>query len=158
MHLSKGVLYVGIIAYSGAMLLFFDWPAQTAATGTANFAWLAKVLVDVAFIGLGLIRLLGPALFAEDEADDEVAIHEEDLHISDTALYGAFLLNVLGNAGFHAYMTSQVTGAESVFFTFVFVAEVLVLILTWVMWTHAIKAQKRAAQRARAQSNPRRVA
>lgn len=149
MHLSKGILYVGIIAYSAAILLFFDWPAQTAATGTANYAWLIKVLLDVAFVAMSGIRLAGPALFAEDEADDEVAIHAEDLAFSDTALYGLFLTNVVCNGLYHAYMTAQSTGAESVFYTFLFIAEVFITTITWMLWSHAVKAQRRANRNTR---------
>jgi hypothetical protein len=54
--------------------------------------WLGKMVVDVGFAAIALIRLAGDSLFADDEADDEVAIHSEDLAVSDTMLFQALLL------------------------------------------------------------------
>jgi hypothetical protein len=149
MHLSKKALYLGIIFYSIALLIFQDWGAMASTIGTVSFAWLGKMVLDLAFAGMGFIRLAGPTLFAEDEADDEVAIHAEDLAFSDTALFGLFLLNVAANAGFHGYVTVMSTGIQSTYFSVWFMAEVVVLFLTWILFSHAKKSQARAARRSR---------
>ena len=79
----------------------------------------------------------------------EVAIHAEDLAFSDTALFGFFMLNVLANTGFHGYETVMTTGAVSLYFSIWFMAEVVVLFLTYILFSHAAKAQKRAARKSR---------
>ena len=149
MHLSKRVLYIGIIGFAATMLVTQDWPAMIGTTGGVSAAWLAKMFADVLFIGMAGVRLLGPAFFADDESDDEVAIHEEDLHVSDTALFGVFLLNVLGNGAYHAYVTVTVTGAESFYYSMWTMVEGVALFLSWVLWSHAVKAQKKLARRSR---------
>ena len=150
MHFSKHALYAGIIGYSGCLLFFQDWPLENEALGLLSAAFLAKMLVDVIFAGAAAVRWIGPALFAGDEDDeDEVAIKEEDLHFSDTALYGFFLVNVLGNAGFHGYKTVMTQGAVSTWFAIWVMIEAVVLFLTWTMWHHASKVQKRKATAAR---------
>jgi hypothetical protein len=150
MHLSKRALYFGIVAYSVALLVFQDWGSMAGSVGTASALWLAKMVIDVGFVGMGGIRLLGNTLFADDEADDEVAIHAEDLAFSDTALFGLFMVNVLANGGFHGYQTVMTTGAVSMYFSIWFIAEAVVLFLTYVLFSHAQKAQARAARQARA--------
>lgn len=152
MHLSKKALYFGIIAFSAALLVLQDWPNMLGSTGTTSLAWLVKMFVDIAFAGMGLIRLVGPALFAEDEGDDEVAIHEEDLHVSDTALFGLFLVNLVGNAGYHGYRTVMATGGESFYFSLWVMAEGVAILLSYVLWTHAVKVQRRLARQSRAAS------
>lgn len=143
MHLSKSVLYLGIIGYSIALLIFQDWGSMSAAVGTVSALWLGKMLVDVGFAGLGGIRLAGPSLFAEDESDDEVAIHPEDLAVSDTALFGFFMVNIVANAAFHGYETVMTTGAVSLYFSIWFMVEAVALFLTYVLFSHAKKAQAR---------------
>jgi hypothetical protein len=151
-HLSKKALYIGIIAYSIALLVFQDWYYQNILTGTLSFIFLGKMGVDLAFAGAALVRLVGPALFAEDEGEDEMAIHEEDLHFSDTALYGFFFANVLGNAGWHAYVTSMTTGGQSFVASIWCIAEFVILFFTWVLWKHALTVQKRQARAAKAKA------
>lgn len=152
MHLSKRSLYVGIIAYSAALLILQDWGAMLGTTSTVSMAWLAKMLVDILFIGMAVVRLAGPALFSDDDDDEEVAIHEEDLHFSDTALFGLFLVNVLGNLGYHGYLTVMATGGESFYYSLWTLAEVVALFLSWILWTHAVKSQKRLARKSREQA------
>jgi hypothetical protein len=152
MHLSKRILYLGIIGYSLALLILQDWAAMTASVGTISALWLGKMFVDIAFAGAAGVRLAGPALFAEDEQDDEVAIHAEDMAFSDTALFGFFLLNVVANLGFHAYETVLLVGGMSFYFSIWTIVEAVVLFLTWVLFSHARKSQRRAAAKARAEA------
>ncbi len=119
------------------------------AVGALSAAWLAKMLFDILLAGMAGIRLVGPALFADDEADDEVAIHADDLAFSDTALFGIFLLNVVGNTAWHAYETVMLTGAMSFYYSIWAIVEFVVLFLTWILFMHARKAQLRSARRAR---------
>lgn len=79
----------------------------------------------------------------------KVAIHAEDLAFSDSALFGLFMVNVLGNTAFHGYETVMTTGANSIYFSVWFMAEVVVLFLTYILFSHAQKAQRRAARKAR---------
>lgn len=152
MHFSKSALYIGIIAYSAALLIFQDWYYQNVLVGTMSAMFLLKMAVDLCFAGAAGVRLAGPALFDDNEGDDEVAIHSEDLHFSDTALYGIFLVNVLGNAGWHAYITTMTTGAESFGASIWCIVEFVILFFTWVLWTHAVKSQRAKARKAKAAS------
>jgi len=149
MHLSKKAIYIGIIVYSVAILVIEDWPVMLATTGTVSLMWLLKMGVDIAFAGMAAVRLIGPSLFADDEADDEVAIHEDDLHFSDTALFGFFLLDLAGNIGWHGYMTVMTTGAQSFYYSLWTIAEAIAIFFSWILWSHAIKMQRKAARKAR---------
>lgn len=71
MKLSKNSLYIGIIAYSAALLIFQDWGWMSATTGTISALWLGKMVLDALFAGMAFVRLAGDTLFAEDEAEDE---------------------------------------------------------------------------------------
>lgn len=149
MHLSKSVLYIGIITYSVCLLFFQDWPTMTAAVGLFSALFLAKMGVDIVFAGMGALRMFGPMLFAEEDDDDEVTIHAEDLQFSDTALFGFFLINVLANGGFHAWRTIMTTGGESFALSIWVIAEFIVLLFTWILWRHAVAAQRRKAKASR---------
>jgi hypothetical protein len=149
MHLSKKILYLGIIGYSGALLIFQDWPAMTAFVGAVSAAFLVKMLLDVSFAGMAGIRLAGPALFADDEDDEDVAIHEEDLHFSDTALFGFFMLNVVANGGWHAYLSVMTVDLQSFYYSIWVIAEFAILLVTWVLFSHARKTQRRLARKSR---------
>lgn len=149
MKLSKGTLYLGIIGYCIALLVFQDWGNMASNVGTISALFLGKMVIDIGFAGAAFVRLAGPSLFASDEADDEMAIHEEDLHFSDTALFGLFMVNVLANAGYHGYETVMTTGAVSTYYSIWFMAEVVVLFLTYILFTHAKKAQQRLARQSR---------
>jgi hypothetical protein len=149
MHLSKRFLYLGIIAYSAALLIFQDWGSMSSTVGTASALWLGKMVVDIGFMGMAFVRIAGPSLFAEEENDDEVAIHAEDLAFSDTALFGVFLLNVALNTAFHGYQTVMTTGAVSMYFSIWFIVEVVILFLTWILFSHARKSQLRLARKSR---------
>ena len=149
MKLSKNTLYLAIIVYCAALLIFQDWGAMASNVGTISALFLGKMVVDVGFAGAAFLRLAGPTLFAEEEAADEVAIHEEDLHFSDTALFGLFLVNVAANAGFHGYQTVMTTGAVSTYYSLWFMAEIVVLFLTYILFSHAKKAQRRLARESR---------
>jgi hypothetical protein len=148
-HLSKKALYFGIVGYCAALLILQDWGAMLGTTGTVSAAWLVKMGLDIVFIGMAAVRLIGPALFADDEADDEVAIHAEGLHFSDTALFGFFMLNVVGNLGWHAYTTVMTTGAESFYYSLWTIAEAVALFFSWILWSHAVKVQRRQARKER---------
>jgi hypothetical protein len=150
MHLSKKVLYIGIIAYSAALLIFQDYGPMPAAASIVSLMWLCKMFVDIVFAGMAFIRLAGPTLFASEDDDDEVAIHEEDLHFSDSALFGLFLVNVLGNGALHAYYTVQTTDAVSFYFSLWTIAEAIILFFTVILFKHASASQRKAARKARA--------
>jgi hypothetical protein len=149
MHLSKKVLYISIIAYAVTLMIFQDWPAMTATTGTVSAMWLAKMFVDILFAGMGFVRLAGPTLFSDDEDDDEVAIHEEDLHFSDTALFGLFMVNIMANGAWHAYLTVMTTDAVSFYYSLWTIAEAVILFFAGILFAHARKSQRKLARKAR---------
>jgi hypothetical protein len=149
MHLSKRVLYLAIIGYAVALLIFQDWPSMVATSGTVSAMWLGKMFIDILFAGMGFIRLAGPALFADDEADDEIAIHEEDLHFSDTALFGLFMLNIAGNVAWHAYLTVTLVDAASFYWSLWTIGEAVLLFFAGILFSHARKAQRKLARKAR---------
>ena len=96
----KRVFFFGVIAYSVAILLLNDWPGAINNTGTQALPWMAKCLVDLFFAGFGGYKLFGKMIHFDE---DEVGIHEDDISVPDTWLYGLFGLNLLGNFGWHAY-------------------------------------------------------
>lgn len=149
MHLSKKVIYFGIIGFSVAMLIFMDYPSMLGSTGTVSLMWLVKMVVDIMFAGMALVRLAGPAFFASDEDDDEVSIHEEDLHFSDTALFGLFMVDLVGNLCWHAYLTVQTTGGESFYYSLWTLGEIIALFFAYILWSHAVKTQRRMARKSR---------
>jgi hypothetical protein len=150
MHLSKRVLYFGIIAYSIALLVFQDWGSMAATVGTVSALWLGKMLLDVGFAGLGAVRLAGPAFFADDEDDDEdVTIHAEDMAVSDTMLFGVFLANIVANLGFHAYATVTATGAESIYYSVWVIAEAVAFLFAALLFKNARAAQRKLARKTR---------
>ena len=156
MHASKSVFYLGIIAYSVGILLFWDWPTMTGTTGTASAVWLAKMGVDILFVMGGAILLAGPALFAgEDDDDEEIVLHKEDLPVSDNLLFGMFLIDVIANGGWHAYQSVVTTDLTSFYYSVWTVAEFVLLILSAVLLMHTRKVTRRRAQKARreAQTN-----
>jgi hypothetical protein len=158
MHLSKHVLYVAIIAYSIALLLLQDWGMMASTTGLYQSGpWLLKMVVDVAFCAMALIRLAGPAFFASEDDDDDEAVTVEDLQFSDTALFGCFCLNLVCNGAFHGYEALYTQGAGSVYFSIWFIVELFGVFVTGMLWKHAITAQRRKARKARLDRDPRPV-
>lgn len=151
MKLSKSTLYTGIIGYSAALFLLQDWPLEASVTGTMAAVILGKILFDVLMAGMAGIRLFGDSLFADDEEeiDGEAAITTDDLHFSDTALFGLFFLDLMGDGGWHAYQTVMTTGAESSYFMIWTIVEAAALFITSILWKHAAKSAKRAARKAR---------
>ena len=149
MHLSKKTLYWGIILYSAALALTMDLPMEMTTTGLRDSGpWLLKLLVDGLFIGMAFVRLAGPSLFADEDSDDEVAIHEEDLHFSDSMLFGLFLLDLAGNGVYHGYASLMSDGVSNIWNVSWLIAELIGLFLCWTLWTHAVKAQRSKARKA----------
>jgi hypothetical protein len=149
MHLSKKVLYIAIIGYAVALLIFQDWPAMVGSSGSVSAMWLGKMFVDIAFAGMGFLRLAGPAFFADEDDDDDVTIHPEDLQFSDTALFGLFMVNILANGAFHAYQTVMLTDALSFYYSLWTIAEAVMLFFAGILFSHARKAQKKLARKSR---------
>jgi hypothetical protein len=147
MHMSKRVLFFGIIAYSIALLVFQDWGSMAMAVGTVSALWLGKMLLDIGFAGLGGIRLVGPAFFADEDDDDDVTIHAEDMAVSDTLLFGVFLVNIAANLAFHAYATVTSTGAESVYFSVWVIAEAIAFLFASLLFKNARAAQRKLARK-----------
>jgi hypothetical protein len=152
MHLSKNFLYFSIIGYCVALLIFQDWGSMSSTVGTASALWLGKMVLDLGFVGVAFLRIAGPALFADDDAEDDVAFHAEDMAVSDTALFGLFLVNILANGGYHGYETITTTGTVSFYFSLWFIFEVFAFFLTLVLFSHARKTQAKLAKKARAEA------
>lgn len=149
MHMSKKVFYSSIIGYSLALLWMWDFWAGIDSVGTTSYAFLAKMVVDIGFICGALVLLLGPSMFASDDDEDDVGIHQEDLHISDTSLFGLFTVNLVANGGYHAYLYANTTGAESAYYLMWTLGEIFGVFFCAMLWNHAVKAQKRLARKAR---------
>jgi hypothetical protein len=149
MHLSKRVFYIAIIGYSAALLVMWDFAAGINSIGSTSYAFLGKMIVDIVFIGMAAVRLLGPTFFASDDDEDDIGIHEEDLHFSDTALFGLFTVDLLANGGFHAYLYANTTGLESSYYLIWTLVEVFGVFFCGMLWNHAAKAQKRLARKAK---------
>jgi hypothetical protein len=155
MHFSKNTLYVGIISYCVAVLFFWDWPAMTDTIGTTSALWLGKMLVDIGFAAVAFIRLMGPALFSDEDDDgDDVSLHASDMAVPDTMLFGLFLVNILANGGYHGYLTVMTTGASSFWYSIWFLVEAVAFFLTWVLFAHARASARKAAAKAKAERKP----
>jgi|HubBroStandDraft_2_1064218.scaffolds.fasta_scaffold00063_33 hypothetical protein len=149
MHLSKRVLYIAIIGYAVALLIFQDWPAMVNSSGSVSAMWLGKMFIDILFAGMGFLRLVGPAFFADEDDDDDVTIHADDLQFSDTALFGLFMANILANGGFHAYQTVMLEGSLSFYFSLWTIAEAIMLFFAGILFSHARKSQRKLARKSR---------
>ena len=154
MHASKKVFYIGIIAYSLLVLFFWDWPTMVGTTGTASVPWLGKMAVDILFTMGSAVLMFGPSLFANDEEDeDEFVLHKEDLPVSDNLLFGAFLVNIVGNLGWHGFQAAITDGTTSFYYSIWAVCEFVLLIMCWVLLMHTRKVTRRRAQKARREAN-----
>lgn len=149
--MSKNIFYLGVIGYCAGLLLLQDWPLMTAAVGAVSAAFLGKMVLDIGFVGAGLVKLIGPALF-EPEYGEEALIDAEDLSFSDTGLYVFFGFNVVANAAFHGYETVMTTGTTSFYFSIWFIAEAALLFLTVLLFNHAKKLARKRAAAARSQN------
>lgn len=150
MHLSKNTLYLGIIFYSLGLLIFQDYAPMLHSVGTISLLFLIKMGIDVIFAGMAGIRLVGPAFFAqEDDEDDEVTIHPEDLQFSDTALFGFFMLNVGANLAYHGYLTINTQDAVSFWFSIWTMADCVILFAAFILFKHAQAVQRRLAKESR---------
>lgn len=144
----KKVFLLGVIAYSACILLLQDWPLQTAATGSANFIFLGKMLIDVFFGGYAALKLFGSDFIPQDETDDEVTtIKLEEISVPDNWFYGLFSVNLLGNIGYHGYLTSIYSDERSVYFTIWFIVEAVALGLTFIFFKHAQRVALKNSRR-----------
>lgn len=141
----KRVFFLGVIAYSLAILLFNDWPAAINNTGTQALPWMAKCLIDVCFAGLGAFKLFGDQIHFDE---DEVGIHADDVSVPDVWLYGLFGLNLLGNFVWHGYEFATQTGFASTYNSFWFMGEFVAMLLTVVLYKHAAQVARRELRRA----------
>ena len=149
MHTSKKVFYTSIIGYSLALLWMWDFWAGINSTGSISYAFLGKMVVDIGFICAALVLMLGPSVFASDDDEDDVGIHQEDLHISDTSLFGLFTLNLVANGAYHAYLYGNTTGGESAYYLIWTLGEIFGVFFCAILWNHAVKAQKRLARKSK---------
>lgn len=150
MHVSKKIFYTGIIAYSLALLWMWDFWAGINSTGGTSYAFFGKMVVDIGFICAALIMLVGPSMFASDDDEDDIGIHQEDLHMSGSSLFGLFTLNLVANGGYHVYLYGTTLGAESAYYVLWALAEVFGVFFCAMLWSHAVKAQKKLARKAKA--------
>lgn len=141
----KRVFFFGVMAYSAMILLTMDWPLAAGATGTAAMPWMAKCLVDLAFIGLGGFKLFGAQIHWDDE---EEGIHPDDVSVPDVWLYGVFGLNLLGNFGWHGYEFATQTGTVAFYNSIWWFVEAAAMFLTFVLYKHAAATARREARRA----------
>lgn len=160
----KKLILLGIIAYSGVSLFLLHWPAMASTSGIQESGpFLALMVLDVlfagaAFIKLGLFKNAGIELDADD---DEEGIHSGDLDVPPFVLFGAFCLNLLANAGWHGYEAAVLLGAKSVYYSIWFMAEIVALLLTfilfrnsWAKYQRDLAKSRKAAKAAALQSAP----
>lgn len=141
----KRVFFFGVIVYSAMILLLNDWPAAAAATGTQALPWMAKCLVDLSFVGLGLFKMFGSQIHFDDE---EVGVHPDDVSVPDVWLYGIFGLNLAGNFFWHGYEFATQTGFAATYNSFWFFAEFFAMFVTFVLYKHAAQVARREARKA----------
>src|SRR5277367_1518401 len=99
----KRMFLFGVIVYSAASLILLHWPAMAMSSGIqASGPFLGLMVLDILFIGAAFIKMGFFAGIDDDETDEE-GIHTSDVDVPAYWLYGAFLLNLIGNAGWHGY-------------------------------------------------------
>ena len=142
----KRVFFLGVVIYSVMILITNDWAGAIGNTGTAALPWMAKCLVDFSFGAFGLFKLFGKLIHFDE---DEVGVHEDDITVPDTWLYGLFGLNLLGNFGWHGYEFANQTGVEGFYKSLWFCAEFASMAITFVLYKHAVIVAQREARKAR---------
>lgn len=145
----KRIFLIGVIAYAISSLLLDHWPNAIAATGREALPWMAIMLIDLAFAGVAMIKLVGPSFF-EIDLDKEVSVNADDFNVPDSSFYGSFGFAVLVNFVWHGYKFAVTTGVESFGFSMWFLIEAVALLLTFMFFKAAQKAAKRAARNAKA--------
>ena len=141
----KRVFFLGMIAYSAAILFFNDWPGAINNVPPAAYVWMAKCLLDLAFGGLAALKLFGDQIHFDE---DEIGLHPEDVSVPDVWLYAAFGLNILGSWSWHGYEFAHQTGIEATYNSIWWFGETVVLFLTYVFYKHAADVARREARKA----------
>lgn len=147
----KRVFFTGVVIYSILMILLNDWPAAIGNTGNAALPWMGKCLVDIGFALIGLYKLFGNQIHFDE---DEIGIHEDDISVPDTWLYGLFGLDLLANWGFHGYEFANQTGVVATYNSLWWMGESLAMVLTFVLYRHAMQVARREARKARNMPGP----
>ena len=142
----KHIFLIGVIVYSVASMVLQHWPAAVNYTGMAALPWMVLMVVDLGFAATAGIKLVGPALFASDDEEENI-LDVEDLNVPDGWFYGLFGLNLLGNVGWHGYMFATETGAASFGFSIWFIVEVVAIALTFLFFKHAQKVARVKARK-----------
>ena len=146
----KRVFFFGVIVYSAMILILNDWPGAISNTGTQALPWMVKCLVDLAFAGFGGFKLFGKLIHFDE---DEVGIHEDDISVPDTWLYGLFGLNLLGNFGWHGYEFAEEQDGTAFYNSIWFFGEAIAMLLTFVLYKHAVIVAQREARKARTRNS-----
>lgn len=136
----KRAFFLAVIAYSAMMLITNDWPAAISNTGTHALPWMAKCLVDFVFAGVGVFKIFGKLIHFDE---DEVGVHEDDITVPDTWLYGLFGLNLLANWGWHGYLFATEESVTSFYNSIWWFAESLGMGLTFLFYKNAVKVAQR---------------
>lgn len=142
----KRVFFIGIIAYSVMIFLTNDWANAINTNDNSAWFWIAKCLVDFCFAAVGLFKVFGKLVHFDE---DEIGIHEDDISVPDTWLYGLFGLNLVANCGWHAYQFKSQTGVESAYNSAWFFVEFIGIVATFVLYKHAVIVAQREARKAR---------
>ncbi len=145
----KRFFFIGIIVYSAMTLLTNDWPAAVNTQDNSAWFWIAKCLVDFSFAAFGLFKVFGKLVHFDE---DEVGIHEDDISVPDTWLYGLFGLNLVANAGWHGYEFKSLSGWDSTYNSIWFFAEFIALVATFILYKHAVIVAQKEQRKARMSS------
>jgi hypothetical protein len=143
----KRAFFIGIIAYSVMIFLTNDWYNAINTTDNSAWFWIVKCLVDFCFAGFGLFKVFGKLIHFDE---DEVGIHEDDITVPDTWLYGLFGLNLIANCSWHAYQFKSQSGAESAYNSVWFFVEFVGVVATFILYKHAAMVAVREQRKARA--------
>jgi hypothetical protein len=152
----KRLFMMGVIIYSMAVLIVCHWPAMALTTDSASAPWYALMLVDIAFTLFAFIKLVGiDKMFSKYNQDvDDISIGELDM--PDNWMYGLFGVNLIGNFGWHSFLAIHSQNAQSVYWSFWAVVELIALVLTFLFFRAAQrKAQKLASASRNSGNGPR---
>lgn len=141
----KKVFFAGVIVYSIALLVLSDVGTAMDYSGGAALPWIAKCLIDLCFAGAGALSIWGDQIAWDDE---EEGIHAEDLKVPSLILYPIFSLNLILNFGYHVYKAAVTTEAASLYYLIWVAVEFFAILLTVVLYKHALDINRRARRKA----------
>jgi hypothetical protein len=138
MKMSKGLFYVILAGYCLALAVFLDFYESMAYTGVMAMLFQFKLVLDLGFATIALVRLATSRHTTAMQAHDVLRTlnQEEDSVFEikesrgfDITYYLCMLFYVLAHSILHTIWNMTATGVESAYYLLWFIADVALLVL-----------------------------